>query len=422
MGSGLELYAHTKVGRAVPVEISLSPLASEGETLVTAVIRDISARKEAEQALRESESRLSTVIDSAPIILFALDAAGVVRLCEGQGLDRLGLAPAAVIGQSISSLYHDDPAILVAVRRALAGENSGVVSQVDAVALDTHMVALRDERGDVQGVIGVATDVTERVRAEAAERAVQARDEFLSVAAHEFKTPLTSLRGFTQILLSYLKASRPVTPERLQRALHQIESQTDKVNRLVDHLLDVTRLEAGRLPLERQETDLAQLAHEVAVAAQAQTSAHTLVVSAPSATPAWVDPLRLEQVLTNLIGNAIKYSPQGGTITITVAPDSSAAAVRLAVRDQGLGIPEEHRAHIFDRFYQAHASTYRSGLGLGLHISQQIVALHGGQLTAEFPTEGGSLFIVCLPSGRDTPEFTTEEEARSHAEKGISGR
>jgi PAS domain S-box-containing protein len=419
-----ELEHTTRDGRAIIVESHWTlRLDADGQPDAFLEINtDITARTVAAVALRESESRLRTVIGSAPIILFALDVAGVVRLCEGQGLDTLGLAPGAVMGHPISLLYRDDPAIRAAVHRALAGEDSAIVSQVDAVALDTRLVALRDEHGDVRGVIGVATDVTERVRAEAAERALQARDEFLSVAAHELKTPLTSLRGFTQVALGYLTGDRPVAPERLQRALRQIESQTDKVNRLVDHLLDVTHLEAGRLTLERRETDLAHLADEVAVAAQAQTSAHTLVVTAPSTFWAWVDPLRLEQVLTNLVGNAIKYSPQGGIITITVGLDSPGTAVRLEVRDQGLGIPEEHRAYIFDRFYQAHASSYRSGLGLGLYISQQIVVLHGGQLTAEFPPEGGALFVVCLPHDRDTPEHATREEAAAHGQTGIGDR
>jgi signal transduction histidine kinase len=138
----------------------------------------------------------------------------------------------------------------------------------------------------------------------------------------------------------------------------------------------------------------------VAAAARVQTEQHTVSVEAPPSVPAWVDPLRLEQVLTNLVGNAIKYSPQGGPIALTLAVDPGGATVRLAVRDWGLGIPTERRAHIFECFYQAHADHHRSGLGLGLYISQEIVALHGGRLEAEFPEDGGSRFIVTLPTGR----------------------
>jgi signal transduction histidine kinase len=230
--------------------------------------------------------------------------------------------------------------------------------------------------------------------------AVRARDTFLSVAAHELKTPLTSLRGFTQLLLGVPGQGGSLDPARTQRALRQIEGQTNKLSLLVDQLLDVARLETGRLALDRRETDLAVLVAEVAAAARVPTEQHTVTVEAPPSAPAWVDPLRLEQVLTNLVGNAIKYSPEGGPVALTLAVDPGAATVRLAVRDRGLGIPEERRAHIFDRFYQAHADHHRSGLGLGLYISHEIVALHEGRLEAEFPADGGSRFIVTLPTGR----------------------
>ena len=242
-----------------------------------------------------------------------------------------------------------------------------------------------------------ASEEAERQARERAERAVRVRDQFLSVAAHELKTPLTSLLGFTQVLLRLLDKQNTLDPAQ-GRALRTIEQQAEKLNLLVCQLLDVSRIEAGRLALERKPTEITHLIAGVVTAARARTSAHTLVVEAPPSMQACVDPLRLEQVLTNLVDNAIKYSPAGGLITIalsTPAPNM----VRLAVRDQGLGIPVEQRAHIFDRFYQAHASSHRSGLGLGLFISRQIVELHGGRLEAAFPPEGGSVFVVSLPTG-----------------------
>jgi signal transduction histidine kinase len=133
------------------------------------------------------------------------------------------------------------------------------------------------------------------------------------------------------------------------------------------------------------------------------TSAHTLVVDAPAPIATCLDPLRIEQMLVNLVNNAIKYSPDGGTIDITVTQHSEVAQV--TVRDHGLGIPPEHREHIFDRFYQAHAQaharSHRSGMGLGLYISRQIVDLHGGSITADFPADGGTRFVVTLPVGGD---------------------
>jgi len=241
-------------------------------------------------------------------------------------------------------------------------------------------------------------DVTERERAEAAERAVRERDTFPAVAAHELRTPLTGLRAFTQLLLRRMDkaALADPDPETTRRALRQIERQTEKLRLLGDQLLDVTRLEGGRLALERRDTDLAALAREVARAMQVQTDAHRLVVSAPPALRAFANPVRVEQVLTNLLTNAIKYSPRGGTITVAVGatPDGD---VRLVVEDRGLGVPPEHRPHIVDRFYRAHEGDYRSGPGLGLHIGRELVALHGGRLHAEFPPEGGGRFVATLP-------------------------
>ena len=126
------------------------------------------------------------------------------------------------------------------------------------------------------------------------------------------------------------------------------------------------------------------------------TQAHTLTLLAPPECRALVDPLRLEQVIRNLIDNAIKYSPQGGSIDVVLGPVDG-TGVSLVVRDHGLGIPPERRENLFDRFYQAHGEGHFGGLGLGLYISRQIVELHGGHISAEFPADGGSSFEVTLP-------------------------
>jgi signal transduction histidine kinase len=228
-------------------------------------------------------------------------------------------------------------------------------------------------------------------------KAVQERDEFLSIAAHELKTPVTSLSGFAQTLLYVMKGETRIDAPQVRRALQHIDMQSMKLDGLITQLLDLSRIEAGRLSLDREVVDLTALVQSVVAAAQARTSAHTLVVDAPAPIAACLDPLRIEQVLVNLVNNAIKYSPDGGTIEIAVTQHGEVAQV--TVRDHGLGIPPEHREHIFDRFYQAHARSHRSGMGLGLYISRQIVDLHGGSLTADFPADGGTRVVVTLPTG-----------------------
>lgn len=237
----------------------------------------------------------------------------------------------------------------------------------------------------------------------AATAAVETRDEFLTVAAHELKTPVTSLRGFAQLLLRQMERGRPLDAERLQASLQVIDHQSEKLTHLVEQLLDVSRIQAGRLVLEPGPTDLGRLVREVVTAQQSVTTRHQLAVQAPASLPATVDALRLEQVLTNLIENALRYSPQGGMIDVqltALAQDGASGvprSVQLLVRDHGIGVPAEHRPHIFDRFYQAHPDSWLGGMGLGLYITRQIVDLHGGTVTAEFPADGGSRFVVLLP-------------------------
>lgn len=225
--------------------------------------------------------------------------------------------------------------------------------------------------------------------------AVSIRDEFLSVAAHELKTPLTSLRGTAQLLLRGFARGVHFDADGLRRRLATIDAQSAKLSALVNQLLDVSRLEAGRLALDRSEVDLLAFALGVATLAQVRTEIHRIEVRGDPIV-ASVDPLRLEQVLANLLDNAIKYSPDRGLIQVDVvgtAPDQ----VTIRVTDPGIGIPVEHRARVFDRFYQVRGRDHQGGLGLGLYISRQIVELHGGSLQATFPPGGGSRFEVTLP-------------------------
>ncbi|HET6315272.1 MAG TPA: ATP-binding protein, partial [Chloroflexota bacterium] len=231
-----------------------------------------------------------------------------------------------------------------------------------------------------------------------ARTAISIRDEFLSVAAHELKTPMTSLRGYAQLLGRELERGDVPSPERAHRAAVTIQVQVDKLARLVAQLLDISRIQSGKLAIERRPTDLSQLVRDVIESARPQLERHTVVVRLTNQLLVEVDPLRLEQVMTNLLDNAIKYSPDGGQIDVVL--ESSPHQVELSVRDRGVGVPQEHRAHIFDRFYQAHAGgplTSMAGMGLGLYISRQIVELHGGDIKAEFPENGGTRVIVVLP-------------------------
>jgi PAS domain S-box-containing protein len=242
-----------------------------------------------------------------------------------------------------------------------------------------------------------------REEAEIADATLRARDEFLSIAAHELKTPITSLQVGVQVLLRRLRGSRGIDPTELERPLRTVERQSMKLTHLVSQLLESVRVQAGQFKLQRRRIDFSELVRSVAETTQNLTSRHELIVTAPA--QIWIlgDALRLEQVVTNLLDNAIKFSLGGSRIDLELTTSAS-GTVKLIVRDTGLGVPIEHRSHLFERFYQAHGSEHRSGMGLGLYISREIVEMHGGRISAEFPPEGGTNMVVELPSGENADE------------------
>jgi signal transduction histidine kinase len=200
-----------------------------------------------------------------------------------------------------------------------------------------------------------------------------------------------------------MKAGRAPDIQALDKALATMDRQLGKLGRLVDQLLETVRIQSGRLRLDLEATDLSALLARMVDEARARSTRHDLVVTAPGPVWARVDPLRIEQVVNNLLDNAIKFSPEGGKVEVDIAslcPDR----VTFSVRDQGIGVAPPHRDHLFERFYQAHSSDHRSGMGLGLFISREIVEAHGGTIDAEFPETGGTRLVVELPANLTVPD------------------
>ncbi|MEA2642062.1 MAG: hypothetical protein QOF51_3456 [Chloroflexota bacterium] len=240
----------------------------------------------------------------------------------------------------------------------------------------------------------VALQSTERLRQ--TQVALQTRDTFFSIAAHELRSPMTSLLASVQLLKRMTARTDALDPTLLDRRLAMVESQVQRLNRLTGQLLDVTRMVTGKLTIAPQPTDLAALTCEVVQAVQARTTSHPIVLAVPARLVALVDPLRLDQVVSNLVDNAVKYSPDGGPITVAITQPTD-RTIELSVEDEGLGIAPEHRERIFERAYQIDSGSYVSGLGLGLYISRQIVDAHDGRIWVESGLRGGSRFVVQLP-------------------------
>lgn len=245
--------------------------------------------------------------------------------------------------------------------------------------------------------LALAAAQRELRRAEA--REVTERDAFIAVAAHELKTPITSLRLSTELLKRNVARGMAPADPALSDALVTVEQQALRLGRLVNELLNSARLRSGQLVLEPAETEVVEVARRAVTAARGTTARHEIVLTAPARLEAVLDPLRLEQVVGNLLDNAIKFSPQGGRIDVEVTRDEL-GGLRLTVSDYGVGVLPENRDEIFDRFYQANTTDQRAGLGLGLFVSRQIVELHGGRIVAEFPESGGTKMIVSIPNVR----------------------
>lgn len=255
---------------------------------------------------------------------------------------------------------------------------------------DGHLVPIESRMSRIELPDGVVTfaawrDITER---RAVERLQQ---EFIVMVTHDLKTPLTSIKGLSQLMLRRQEYSQP--------SLETIVSQSNHLERLINDLLDVARLEAGRLDLQFAPVDLGQLAHLAATQAQATTSRHSIRVEVAEQPIVhdW-DGDRIRQILLNLLTNAIKYSPAGGDIVVRIEDDPCQQHVSVSVRDEGLGIAPEVLPRLFSRFFRAESSlTAGDGLGLGLYISRSLVAAHGGQIRVDSQPGAGSTFSFTLP-------------------------
>lgn len=273
---------------------------------------------------------------------------------------------------------------------------------VSAVALDAHRLKLPllqkgEAPAEEPARIGLLAfqDVTSFKDAE------RLKDEFIGIAAHELRNPLTVLSGYVQMLL--LQTRRGKGPKLLptqEEALQSIDRSTTELVELTEDLLDVTRLQGGGWQLHSEPTDLVALVQRTVERLQKTTGKHTLsIVTTLPSLVVYADPGRIEQVLSNLISNAIKYSPNGGPIEITLWEARDAQEARLSVRDYGIGIPEKDQARIFGHFARAsNADTYKiSGTGFGLYLCRELIARLDGRIWFESKEEQGSTFFMALP-------------------------
>jgi PAS domain S-box-containing protein len=221
----------------------------------------------------------------------------------------------------------------------------------------------------------------------------QKKDEFLGVASHELKTPLTSLKGYVQLLQRTLENKEDHAVAQLYATKTHVH--IERLNRLISDLLDSSRIQAGKLQFSVTSFDISTLVTEAVESMQHTSQSHQIKFSPPFSQEVFADKMRLEQVLTNLISNAIKYSPKGNEVFVELSRSSN--EIIVSVRDAGMGIPKEYLDKVFDRFFRVESGGKIPGLGIGLYISAEIVRRHGGRIWAESEEGQGSVFSFSLP-------------------------
>lgn len=250
---------------------------------------------------------------------------------------------------------------------------------------------LLNDDGEVDAVVGVFQDVAPLKEAE------RLRDEFISVVSHELRSPLTPIRGFAQIISRELEKEGGHDQHVVW--LQTLQTHTDRLTRLVDDLLDVSRMRAGRLHVHEEDVDVVSICRAVVESKKASQTSHTVVLDTDlEALPARMDGDRIHQVIDNLVSNAIKYT-DGGTVSVGLDLAKNDREVKITIADEGRGIPADQREALFSAFYRARSANESAvpGLGLGLYIVRELILSHEGRISIEEAPGGGALFIIELP-------------------------
>jgi PAS domain S-box-containing protein len=373
------------------------------------VFRDITAERAAEEALRQSEEKLRSMIGSIhDYALYMLDPSGRVASWN-PGAERIkGYREEEILGESFSRFFTpEDVAEQRPARELETAAKEGrfeeerwrVRKDGSRFWANVVLTPIRTESNRLVGFVKVTRDLTERRNAEEerlrlaqASEALRLRDEFLSIASHELKTPLTAL----QLQLLNLQNQPPGDEEKRARNMDRARRLADRLGQLVEMLLDVSRIATGKFKLNPESFDLGETAREIGERLRESASAARCDLSVEVAAPLegrW-DRLRIEEILTNLISNSIKYAAgQPIQVSLTQGPDMAI----IEVRDGGPGIPEAELTRIFERFERAASASHYGGMGLGLYVARQIVEAHGGTIVASNHPLGGASFVVRLP-------------------------
>src|SRR5687768_5867557 len=382
------------------------------------------ARRRAEESLRQQSDWLRVTLSSIGDAVISTDVEGRVTFMNGVAESLTGWAQAEALGCSLTDIFQilneesRQPVENPALRALSAATIVGLANYTILIAKDgtewpieDSAAPIRGELGEVLGAVLVFRDISERKRMELererllaiaqaaqkeAEQANRLKDEFLATASHELRTPLTAVVGWSRML-----RTGKLDADNRARALDAIERNATLQTKLIDDLLDVSRIITGKLALDRRAIEMAHVVSDAVNTVRPAAEAKNITIETSfdaEAGPVLGDANRLQQVVWNLLSNAVKFTPKNGSIEVALHRVNSEA--EISVRDSGEGISSEFLPYVFDRFRQGDGKTTRmhSGLGLGLAIVRQLVELHGGTVNAQSDGPGlGATFKLRLP-------------------------
>jgi PAS domain S-box-containing protein len=404
----VETLALRRDGSELPVELIVTRIQGTEGALFYAFIADISERKRVEEEragllerIQRRSAELQAILDSMIDSVVACDAGGRITLLNNAARTLFGLEsrPSCTLEELLERFHvrrSDGGRMEVQDLPLMQALSTGVVAQATMVgqipdrAGETHIhisaAPIRDSGGQIVAAVSVLRDVTGAIELD------HLKDQFLEVTAHELKTPITIMKSYAQLALRDGEG----LPASLRKKLEGINRGADRIDRILRDLLDVSQVYLGRLQLLRTELDLRELLEQTAGNFRDRQSKHRVRLWAPRAAIVEGDRRRLENAVSTLLDNAVRYSPDGGDIDVSLTVERDEAVV--AVEDHGIGIPAAAQGRIFERFYRAHSGTDHDhgGLGVGLYISKQLVQQLGGRMWFR-SGEGGSRFMFSLP-------------------------
>ncbi|MFN8526914.1 MAG: PAS domain S-box protein [Chloroflexota bacterium] len=402
MGIGMDLTARHRDGHEIPVEISLSALTGTEGQIFIAAVRDITARRKAEAALRESERRFHGIFDQVFNFVGLLAPDGTLLEANQTALNYIQKTRSQVVGQPFwdTPWWDVSPERKTELQAAVARAAKGEIVRYETEhrrfdgaiePFEFSIKPLRDGSGEVTLLIPEGRNIAERRRLDRAQR------ELTAMVNHDLMNPIAGIGLHAQVL--------QMSREYREESVNAIMDAARTLERLVGDLLDVSRMEMGRLRLSRHPVDMVEIARSTVAQARGHGDSSQIRLRTPRhpVVGTW-DRVRIEQVLGNLLSNAVKYSPTGAPVTVTVEDLDSAA--RVSVKDVGPGIGPEALTHVFERFYRDHDATRTTqGMGLGLFIARALIQAHQGQISAKSRVGHGATFSFVVPknTGGDTP-------------------